>query len=195
MCRTLLLMVSSLTFLAPSIVRWYHDPPSLISHPSLIFKQAVFAAHSHYYMYIKSLIEPLFIAYRSCQISICTLYVVVHLLFLYACIFFSLICFYILENILDTIRNQSQNPCIFKHSVLGQYIYTLTRHADNHRLLPLAARQTLDNRVQLLHVTLLTVVSHLGVGLVTQPLLTKNLSVGNFRGLATGGWQETKDIP
>ena len=65
-------------------------------------------------------------------------------------------------------------------------VKTLTRHADNKRLLPLAARQALDNRVQFLHETLFTVESHLGVGLVTQPLLTKNLSVGNLGGLATG---------
>lgn len=67
-----------------------------------------------------------------------------------------------------------------------QPVEALTRPAGDQRLLPLAVGQTPDHRIQFLHKTLLTVVPQLGVGLVAQPLLPKQLSVGNLGGLSTG---------
>lgn len=60
----------------------------------------------------------------------------------------------------------------------------LTWYAGNERLLPLAAMQAFDDRVEFLSVTVLAVVSHHGVGLVTQALLSEHFSMGYLWRLA-----------
>lgn len=65
-------------------------------------------------------------------------------------------------------------------------VNTLTRHAGDQRLLPLATWLAFDHRIQFLHKPVLTVVPDLRVGLIAHPLLPKHLGEGNLGGLATG---------
>lgn len=68
---------------------------------------------------------------------------------------------------------------------------SLTWQAGDQRLLPLAAGQTLDDRVQFLREAVLAVVAHPGVGLVTRALLPEHSGVGHPGRLATGRCTET----
>lgn len=70
---------------------------------------------------------------------------------------------------------------MFVECLVCQLIRELTRPAGDLGLLPLAAWQTPDHRVQFLHESLKAIIAQLGVGLVALPLLPKQLGIGDSR--------------